>query len=143
VSGTLKDMSLQWFKSGMRYHRRFGRSRSYGIPTSSRSYGGTLILHETKTTPKGPVWERVAVAVKCAKKEESNLYMDAIRSSHDPVQNLKTIEDELKGTIGKALGRQGHKIRHALQSMERELQWRNYRNGKILPKRCIHQIFFL
>jgi hypothetical protein len=33
---------------------------------------------------------------------------------------LKTIEDELKGTIGKALGKAGEKITRAIRSMEEE-----------------------
>jgi hypothetical protein len=33
-----------------------------------------------------------------------------MRDLHDPSLHLKTIEDELKGTIGKALGKQGEKI---------------------------------
>lgn len=36
--------------------------------------------------------------------------------------HLKTIEDELKGTIGKALGRQGEKIRYAVQRMSAQFQ---------------------
>jgi len=39
-----------------------------------------------------------------------NKYLEHIREVHDPSQHLKTIEDELKGTIGKALGKQGQKV---------------------------------
>jgi hypothetical protein len=64
----------------------------------------------------------MAVAVKYSEKESNNTYLNTIRATHDPTLELKTVEDELKGTIGKALGRQGHKILHAKQLMERELE---------------------
>jgi len=45
-----------------------------------------------------------------------------MRAEHDPSLHLKTIEDELKGSIGKALGRQGDKILRAVQLMNQEYQ---------------------
>jgi hypothetical protein len=51
-----------------------------------------------------------------------NQYLDHIRDMHDPSSHLKTIEDELKGTIGESLGKQGQKISSALQLMEQERQ---------------------
>lgn len=68
------------------------------------------------------VWERGAVAVKNT--DVSNPYLETIRSSHDPAMHLKTVEDELKGTIGAALGKQGDKIRRATHQME--LEWQRY-----------------
>jgi len=38
----------------------------------------------------------------------------------DPALQLKTIEDELCGAIGKALGRQGEKVLFAIREMEEE-----------------------
>jgi hypothetical protein len=38
------------------------------------------------------------------------------------ITDMKSVEAELKGTIGKTLGRQGHKIVYAKQLMEKELQ---------------------
>ena len=52
----------------------------------------------------------------------NNNYIEVIRETHDPSRHLKTIEDELIGTIGAALGRQGEKIKSAMQLMEREFQ---------------------
>jgi len=52
----------------------------------------------------------------------NNNYTEVIREAHDPSRHLKTIEDELIGTIGAALGRQGEKIKSAMQLMEREFQ---------------------
>jgi len=49
-----------------------------------------------------------------------NKYLEHIREVHDPSQHLKTIEDELKGTIGKALGKQGQKILLYARLMEEE-----------------------
>ena len=65
-------------------------------------------------------WERGARLVKNTKVE--NQYLDHIRDLHDPSLHLKTIEDELKGTIGKALGKQGEKILRFLKLMEEERQ---------------------
>jgi hypothetical protein len=49
-----------------------------------------------------------------------NQYLEHIRAIHDPSQHIKTIEDELKGTIGKALGKQGEKVNQYLRAMEQE-----------------------
>ena len=45
-------------------------------------------------------------------------YIDKIRESHDPALHLKTLEDELRGTMGKALGKQGQKVLNALMALE-------------------------
>lgn len=47
-----------------------------------------------------------------------NPYLEAIRATHDPALHIKTIEDELKGTIGKALGKQGEKLLSCLREMQ-------------------------
>lgn len=57
-------------------------------------------------------WERGAKLVKNT--DNSNSYLEHIRESHDPSMQLKTLEDELKQTMGKALGKQGEKIKNAL-----------------------------
>jgi hypothetical protein len=57
-------------------------------------------------------WERSAKLVKNI--DKSNAYLEHIRESHDPSMQLKTLEDELKQTMGKALGKQGEKINNAL-----------------------------
>lgn len=93
--------------------------------TNSSGSGSTIssTFGNTKNGGKSSaVWERMAVAVKYSEKESNNTYLNTIRATHDPTLELKTVEDELKGTIGKALGRQGHKILHAKQLMERELE---------------------
>jgi hypothetical protein len=91
--------------------------------TCSNSTGKNLFGNNAKIGGKsGAVWERMAVAVKYSEKETTNTYLNTIRATHDPTMELKTVEDELKGTIGKALGRQGHKIMLAKQLMEKELQ---------------------
>ncbi len=51
-----------------------------------------------------------------------NKYLEHIREVHDPSQHLKTIEDELKGTIGKALGKQAQKIQMYSKLMDEERQ---------------------
>jgi len=66
------------------------------------------------------VWERGASKVKNT--DHTNPYLDLIRDTHDPSLHLKTIEDELKGTIGKALGKQGEKILYAVRLMNEQYQ---------------------
>lgn len=52
----------------------------------------------------------------------TNPYLEQVRSQVvDPALQLKTIEDELCGAIGKALGRQGEKILLAIREMKQEL----------------------
>jgi len=52
----------------------------------------------------------------------TNPYLERVRSEVvDPALQLKTIEDELCGAIGKALGRQGDKILFAIREMQQEL----------------------
>eukprot|EP00526_Cylindrotheca_closterium_P020723 CAMPEP_0113636756 /NCGR_PEP_ID=MMETSP0017_2-20120614/19196_1 /TAXON_ID=2856 /ORGANISM="Cylindrotheca closterium" /LENGTH=205 /DNA_ID=CAMNT_0000547665 /DNA_START=43 /DNA_END=657 /DNA_ORIENTATION=- /assembly_acc=CAM_ASM_000147 len=63
-------------------------------------------------------WESGAQMVKNPK--INNEYLEHIRDIHDPSLHLKTIEDELKGTIGKALGKQAQKIVAALRQMNDE-----------------------
>ena len=63
-------------------------------------------------------WQRSAKLIKNT--DTSNQYLEHIRTVHDPSLHIKTIEDELKGTIGKALGKQGDKILAALRSMKDE-----------------------
>ncbi|CAJ1960132.1 unnamed protein product [Cylindrotheca closterium] len=63
-------------------------------------------------------WESGARMVKNPKIK--NEYMEHIRDIHDPSLHLKTIEDELKGTIGRALGKQAQKIVAAWRQMNDE-----------------------
>ena len=70
--------------------------------------------------PKMKSWESGARLVKNISVE--NQYLEHIREVHDPSQHLKTIEDELRGTIGKALGKQGQKILSAVRLMDQEFQ---------------------
>lgn len=67
---------------------------------------------------KSQTWERSAHLVKNI--SVTNQYLEHIRESHDPSLQLKTIEDELKGTIGKALGKAGEKVTRAIRSMEEQ-----------------------
>lgn len=71
-------------------------------------------------TGGGTVWERQAVSIKNT--DLNSNYLEAMRAEHDPSLHIKTIEDELKGSIGKALGRQGDKILRAVQRMHQEHQ---------------------
>lgn len=92
-------------------HRRLQRNafRSLGYSANGPS--------PTQTT-----WERAAVRVKNTDTEKNNPYLDLIRDTHDPSLHLKTIEDELQGSIGKALGKQGQKILMFTKMMNQEYQ---------------------
>uniref|UniRef100_A0A6U3PTY6 Uncharacterized protein n=1 Tax=Ditylum brightwellii TaxID=49249 RepID=A0A6U3PTY6_9STRA len=68
--------------------------------------------------PPTQSWERSAKLVKNT--TVSNKYLEHIRDVHDPSQHVKTIEDELRGTMGKALGKQGHKVMSEIQCMDKE-----------------------
>jgi hypothetical protein len=63
-------------------------------------------------------WERSAQLVKNT--DVNNKYLDVIRADHDPTLQVKTMEDELRGTMGKALGKQGEKICNALRVLHEE-----------------------
>jgi len=89
----------------------------------------TQPLHAQSFSSKGPPlipgpgqglksWESGARLVKNTQVE--NQYLEHIRQVHDPSMHLKTIEDELKGTIGRALGKQGEKVNMYLRAMEHE-----------------------
>lgn len=84
---------------------------------SSRSKDETPSIRGPSTPTHS--WQRAAKLVKNT--DVSNQYLEHIRQVHaDPSLQLKTIEDELKGTIGKALGKQGAKIIQFLVQMEKE-----------------------
>jgi hypothetical protein len=82
-------------------------------------------------THRGPrtAWERGARRVKDTTNADSSLgevvhlpYVERIRESHDPTLHLKTLEDELKSTIGQALRKQADKIMYEVANMEREYE---------------------
>eukprot|EP00980_Cylindrotheca_fusiformis_P004868 scaffold1036_cov93-Cylindrotheca_fusiformis.AAC.1 len=89
-------------------------SSSSSFPPPSSSY-----TVKVPTTNPLKSWESGARLVKNTKVVD-NQYLEHIRDIHDPSQHLKTIEDELKGTIGKALGKQGDKIIIAMRCMAQE-----------------------
>ena len=75
--------------------------------------------------PTNSTWERSAKRVKNT--DLSDPYLDKIRAETvDPALQLKTIEDELCGAIGKALGKQGDKVLFAIRNMVEEYE--NYNN---------------
>ncbi|KAL7447110.1 hypothetical protein ACHAXM_011125 [Skeletonema potamos] len=76
-----------------------------------------LFSSSSSPTSKEKTWERSAKLVKNSD-IKNNPYLDKIRSETvDPALQIKTIEDELCGAIGKALGRQGEKILNAMREM--------------------------
>jgi len=87
---------------------------------SSSNDKGFKPIEVTGPTPKLKSWESGARLVQNTKIE--NDYTEIIRAEVDPSHHLKTIEDELKGTIGKALGKQGEKVLMYLRAMDQERQ---------------------
>ncbi len=96
---------------------RLFSSRGGGIGVgggSARSSSFTVNM----PSPSTKSWERSAKLVKNT--DTTNQYLEHIRDIHDPSMQLKTLEDELKGTMGKALGKQGEKVLYYLQKMNEE-----------------------
>lgn len=96
------------------------------LKASSRSFSRPFGSHQG-----GPrtVWERGARRVKDTTNADQTLrdienssYVERIRQSHDPTLHLKTLEDELKSTIGQALRKQADKIMYEVANMEREYE---------------------
>jgi hypothetical protein len=88
--------------------------RSFASKSPGEYYRATAPIPEVKS------WESGARMVKNTTVE--NKYMEHIRAVHDPSMHVKTIEDELKGTIGKALGKQGQKVLSFMHRIEEERQ---------------------
>jgi hypothetical protein len=105
----------------MRYFPRRWRSSSFRLAAGfSRPQRAWVSTPSIKVPgPSTTTWERSAARVKNSDNSSINngVYLEAIRETHDPSRHVKTIEDELKATIGQALGRQGHKILTAVQGM--------------------------
>jgi len=76
-------------------------------------------LSDAKQAEKpSTTWERGAISVKNV--DVTNPYLETIRKTHDPAMQIKTLEDELKGAIGQALGKQGRKVLMWMKVMEQE-----------------------
>jgi hypothetical protein len=96
------------------------------LKTSSRARTRPFGTHRG---PRTASWERGARRVKDTTNADSSLggighipYVERIRESHDPTLHLKTLEDELKSTIGQALRRQADKIMYEVANMERQYE---------------------
>mmetsp|Transcript_30676 Transcript_30676/g.47439 ORF Transcript_30676/g.47439 Transcript_30676/m.47439 type:complete len:238 (-) Transcript_30676:108-821(-) len=64
-------------------------------------------------------WERSASLVKNT--DTKGDYVEHIRNIHDPSQHIKTLEEEIMGAMGQALGKQDVKVAAAIHAMEKEL----------------------
>ena len=91
--------------------------RNLASSSSSSSSSSSTISMPSQPTKS---WERGAKLIKNTNVD--NQYLEHMRDLHDPSLHLKTIEDELKGTIGKALGKQGEKILRYLTLMSEQKQ---------------------
>lgn len=96
-------------------------SRVYIVKRSSRCFassksGSSFTVNMPQPTTQS--WERGAKLVKNT--DSTNKYLEHIRDTHDPQMHLKTLEDELKGTMSKALGNQGRKLLQIIEKMHAE-----------------------
>ena len=80
------------------------RCRSTGVNPACRRN----ILYSTANSGNINIWER--------------LVEEEVRATHVPKRDVKNLEEEFRGTIGKSLGRQGHKILNAKQLMAKEIE---------------------
>ena len=101
------------------------------VPICRSWKGSSRAFTRPFVSQRGPrtVWERGARQVKDTTNADRTLgeiehssYMKRIRESHDPTLHLKTLEDELKSTIGQALRKQADKILYEAAHMEREYE---------------------
>ena len=88
------------------------------IPRKHTSHSVIQCFSTSDTTLKS--WERSARAVKNT--DKTNKYLEHIRQEHDPALHIKTLEDELRGTMGKALGKQGQKVLRNIEAMKRQAE---------------------
>mmetsp|Transcript_10087 Transcript_10087/g.15320 ORF Transcript_10087/g.15320 Transcript_10087/m.15320 type:complete len:214 (+) Transcript_10087:86-727(+) len=96
-------------------HHRFGQC---SLHRRLQPMFASFSSSSSSPTSKEKTWERSAKLVKNTD-ATNNQYLDKIRSETvDPALQIKTIEDELCGAIGKALGKQGDKILNAVREMK-------------------------
>lgn len=76
------------------------------------------IIRRVLSTQRSTSWERNAVLVKNT--DINNQYLEHIRDTHDPALHIKTLEDEIRGSMGKALGKQGEKVLYYIELMKNE-----------------------
>lgn len=114
------------------YYHHVGSTMTRAAFGSSSSSGTIPPI----TMPSRPTksWESGARRVKDTTVQ--NQYLEHIRDMHDPSRHIKTIEDELKGTIGKALGKQGQKVMMYMRLMEEQRQ--RYEQLIMEEDRCRH-----
>jgi len=107
-----------------RLMRSFGPTMQHKTSILSCSISSPLFSTSSSQSPNAPnkpasSWERSAKLVKNT--DVTNPYLDQMRAEVvDPGLQLKTIEDELCGAIGKALGKQGEKVLIAIREMKKE-----------------------
>jgi hypothetical protein len=93
---------------------------SYSSTCPNKDKNNTTLSSISGPSQQLKSWESGAKLIKNTSVE--NQYLEHIRDVHDPSMHLKTIEDELKGTIGKALGKQGQKVLMYARLMNEEQQ---------------------
>jgi hypothetical protein len=93
------------------------------VHCSRRSYyasSAVLMTYNAKApTAATTSWERSAKLVKNTTVQ--NKYLEHIRDIHSPEMHVKTMEDEIKGTMGMALAKQAQKIESYTTLMQEQL----------------------
>lgn len=106
-----------------RQHRHASSTSNRSTTSCTTSIASTASTTATSTTPT-TVWQRTAQKVKNTTDDvaTNNQYLEQIRDMHDPSLHIKTLEEELLGSIGQALGKQGEKVDICLRTMQKHLQ---------------------
>ncbi len=114
-------------------------TKRWALPHSKLCLSVAWRIHEacrcssTTSSTTFTAWQRTARSVKDT--DVTNEYLEQIRETHDPSLHLKTLEEEVRGTMGKALGKQGAKITKALTKMMEE---RRYYDGLVQQQQQQH-----
>lgn len=106
--------------------------RILGRPSSSSSSSPPPQSYRaTAPSAESTSWERGARLVKSSAETGGRYAKEVLDAAgNNPAMHLKTIEDELRGTMGKALGKQGDKILRACACMDEERE----RHGALIQE---------
>mmetsp|Transcript_2837 Transcript_2837/g.5910 ORF Transcript_2837/g.5910 Transcript_2837/m.5910 type:complete len:249 (-) Transcript_2837:728-1474(-) len=104
--------------------RRASLGTTSRISKNARNVCNRPLSTSTASPPVGvpsrtTSWERSASLVKNT--DVKGDYVEHIRNIHDPSQHIKTLEEEIMGAMGQALGKQDVKVAAAINAMEKEL----------------------
>ena len=110
---------MHCFVGACRKHQCHPPSSSCAISPSASFFSSSSFQSPKSPSKQPSTWERSANLVKNT--DVTNPYLEQVRAEVvDPTMQIKAMEDELCGAIGKALGRQGEKVVFAIRDMTAE-----------------------